>query len=120
MISNKSFTFAYEHRKNISRIALNPQATLLLSVDVDGRAILVNYLRRTVIHYFNFKASVLDLQFSPDGHYFAVAAGTEVQVWKTPSTTDDKQFAPFVRHRVYTGHYSEVTAITWSEDSRFF
>lgn len=63
---------------------------------------------------------MLDLQFSPDGHYFAVAAGTEVQVWKTPSTTDDKQFAPFVRHRVYTGHYSEVTAITWSEDSRFF
>lgn len=91
-----------------------------MSVDVDGRAILVNFLRRTVIHYFNFKASVHDLKFSPDGHYFAVAAGNEIQVWKTPSSTDDKQFAPFVRHRIYTGHYAEVTGITWSDDSRFF
>jgi periodic tryptophan protein 2 len=31
--SNKSFTFAFEHRKNIERIALSPQGTLLLSVD---------------------------------------------------------------------------------------
>lgn len=80
----------------------------------------MNFLRRTVIHHFNFKASVLDLQFSPDGHYFAVAAGNEIQVWKTPDSTEDKQFAPFVRHRIYTGHYSEVTSITWSDDSRFF
>lgn len=31
--SNKSFTFDFEHRKNIARIALSPQGTLLLSVD---------------------------------------------------------------------------------------
>lgn len=31
--SNKSFTFNFEHRKNIARIALSPQGTLLLSVD---------------------------------------------------------------------------------------
>jgi periodic tryptophan protein 2 len=31
--SNKSFTFAFEHRKNVARIALSPQGTLLLSVD---------------------------------------------------------------------------------------
>lgn len=67
LINNKSYTFAYEHRKNISRIALNPQATLLISVDEDGRAILTNFVRRTVIHYFNFKEKVTDIKFSPDG-----------------------------------------------------
>lgn len=118
--NSKSFTFSYEHRKNIARIALNPQATLLISVDVDGRAILVNFISRTVLYYFNFKEVVHDLKFSPDGKYFAVAAGRQVQVWKTPESKDEKQFAPFVRHRIYAGHFADVTSITWSDDSRFF
>ncbi|KAG2735365.1 hypothetical protein G9P44_001579 [Scheffersomyces stipitis] len=120
LIHNRSFTFNYEHRKNIARIALNKQGTLLLSVDEDGRAILVNFISRTVLHHFNFKERVLDLQFSPDGHYFAIACNRFIQVWKTPDFTEDRQFAPFVRHRIYAGHYSDVTSVTWSSDSRFF
>lgn len=120
LINNKSYTFSYEHRKNISRIALNPQATLLISVDEDGRAILVNFVKRTVLHYFNFKDRVLDIKFSPDGTHFAVAAGKQIQVWRAPNQSEGKQFAPFVRHRIYTGHYADITSITWSGDSRFF
>ncbi|ODQ82471.1 hypothetical protein BABINDRAFT_159054 [Babjeviella inositovora NRRL Y-12698] len=120
LTNNKSFTFPYEHRKNILRIALNKQGSLLLSVDEDGRAILVNFRARTVLHHFNFKDAVLDLQFSPDGTHFAVACSRFIQVWKTPDLTEDRQFAPFVRHRVYAGHYSDVTSVTWSQDSRFF
>ncbi|CUM66044.1 uncharacterized protein PRCAT00003698001 [Priceomyces carsonii] len=120
LIKNKSFTFNYEHRKNIARIALNRQGTLFLSIDDDGRAILVNFISRHVLHHFNFKEKVRDLQFSPDGKYFAVAAGRFIQVWKTPDLVEDRQFAPFVRHRVYAGHYSDVTSVTWSNDSRFF
>lgn len=92
----------------------------MLSVDTDGRAILVNFIRRTVLHYFNFKDVVSDLQFSPDGKYFAVAAGRQVQVWRTPDEKDEKQFAPFIRHRIYTGQFAAVNSITWSDDSRFF
>lgn len=120
LIQNKSFTFNYEHRKDVMRIALNKQGTLLLSVDEDGRAILVNFVARTVLHHFNFKDKVLDLKFSPCGKYFAVACNRFIQVWKTPDYTEDRQFAPFVRHRVYSGHYSDVTSVTWSNDSRFF
>ncbi|VEU22107.1 DEKNAAC103145 [Brettanomyces naardenensis] len=119
LIHNTSYTLDYEHRKNIRCIALNNQGTLLISVDEDGRAILVNFRARTVLHHFNFKEKVRDIRFSPDGRHFALAAGRFVQVWKTPDYTEDRQFAPFVRHRVYAGHYSDVTSISWSGDSRF-
>lgn len=119
LVNNKSFTFAYDHRKNISRIALNPQETLLISVDDDGRAILVNFVRRTVLHHFNLKNKVFDLQFSPDGTHFAVGLANEVQIWKTPSKNNERQFQPFVRHKVCPGHYSDVTSVVWSHDSRF-
>lgn len=120
LINNKSYTLPYEHRKNIARIALNKQESLLLSVDVDGRAILVNFNARTVLHHFNFKEKVQDLKFTPDSRHFAIACGRFVQVWKTPDYTEDRQFAPFVRHRIYAGHFADVTSITWSSDSRFF
>ncbi|KAK9364118.1 WD40-repeat-containing domain protein [Lipomyces starkeyi] len=120
LVNNKSFTFFYEHRKNISRIALNPQATLLLSVDEDGKAILVNFIRRTVIYHFNFKDRANDISFSPDGKYISVTTFRQIQLWRTPNYNEDREFAPFIRHRIYTGHHAEITALTWSRDSRFF
>ncbi|KAK9456387.1 WD40-repeat-containing domain protein [Dipodascopsis uninucleata] len=120
LVNNKFFTFSYEHRKNISRIALNPKATLLLSVDEDGRAILVNFVRRTVLYHFNFKEHVTDLQFSPDSKYISVTTYRQIQLWRTPNYLEDRQFAPFIRYRIYTGHHSEILSLTWSRDSRFF
>lgn len=119
LIHNKSFTFNYEHRSNIAAVALNPQGTLMLSVDENGRAILVNFRARTVLHHFNFKNQVKSIEFSPDGKHFALGAGRFVEVWKTPDMAEDRQFAPFVRYRVYAGHYNDITAISWSRDSRF-
>lgn len=119
LINSKSFTFTYQHRKNIARIALNKQGTLLISVDEDGRAILVNFISRVVLHHFNFKGVVHDLQFSTDGHYFAAGVDRFVQIWKTPEYSEERQFAPFVRHRNYAGHYDDVVSVTWSNDSRF-
>lgn len=120
LVKNQSYTLAYEHRKNISRIAINSRATLVLSVDDDGRAILVNLPRRIVLHHMNFKSKVGAIAFSPDGTNIAVATGRTVQVWRTPTAEDDRQFAPFVRHRVYTGHFGNITHIEWSLDGRFF
>ncbi|KAG5421185.1 PWP2 [Candida metapsilosis] len=120
LISSQSFTFSYQHRKNIQCMALNRQNTLLISIDEDGRAILVNFVSRVVLHHFNFKSQVNVVAFSPCGRYLAVAVGRFIQVWKTPDFTEDRQFAPFVRHRIYSGHFDDVLNITWSQDSRFF
>ncbi|PRT53626.1 Periodic tryptophan protein 2 [Wickerhamiella sorbophila] len=120
VVNNKSFTFTYEHRKNVARIAINSKSTLMLSVDENGRGILVNFRLRTVLHHFNFKDPVAAVEFSPDGSHIAVASGRQIQMWRTPSVLDDRQFSPFVKRRTYTGHFSEVTSIQWSSDSRFF
>ncbi|GAA5956206.1 hypothetical protein JCM8115_001650 [Rhodotorula mucilaginosa] len=119
LVNNKSRTLAFENRKNIARIALSPDATVLISVDEDGRAILVNFKRSTVLHHFNFKKPVRDIKFSPDGKFIAATHGSKIQVWQTPSHLA-REFAPFVLHREYTGHYDDVLSIQWSADSRFF
>lgn len=122
LVKNTSFTFPYEHRRNITCIALNQQGSLLLTVSDDGKAILVNFKRRTVIHHFNFNDVVSDIQFSPDSQYFAINIGSRLEVWAIPAgdTNSSRSFAPFVRHKRYEGHFAEITSITWSDDSRFF
>lgn len=86
---------------------------------------MTNIPRRIALHYFSFKSPVSALAFSPSGRYFAVGVGRQIEVWHTPSTPDqhidgELEFAPFVRHRVYTGHYDTVQNLEWSSDSRFF
>ena len=123
--SNKSYTFPFSHRRNISWIAVAPRGNLLLSIDEDGRAIITSFQRRVTLHHFSFKGTVTALKFSPSGRHFAVGLGRLIEVWRTPSTPDavsedGLEFAPFVRHRVYAGHYDTVQNLEWSSDSRFF
>ncbi|KAK2461249.1 hypothetical protein APHAL10511_006776 [Amanita phalloides] len=119
LVNNKSFTFAFENRKNISAIALSPDSNVLISVDEDGRALLVNFKRGVVLHHFNFHKPVKDIKFSPDGKFIAVTHGSHVQVWRTPNHLV-REFAPFVLHRTYTSHHDEVLSIQWSPDSKCF
>ena len=127
MVSNKSFTLPFSHRRNIARLALSPKGSLLLSVDEDGQAILTNFQRRIVLHHFSFRKahSVTALSFSPSGRYFAVGLGRLIEVWHTPATPEPDseeglEFAPFVRHHVHAGHHDSVQSIECSGDSRFF
>lgn len=118
LVNHRCTTLACENRKNISRLALSPNATLLISVDEDGHAIIINYLKKIIVCEFHFQKSVRDLKFSPDSKYIAVTHGDHIQVWKSPPLVT--QFRPFVLHRTYTGHYGEVTTLHWTPDSKYF
>lgn len=122
---HSSYTLPFTHRRNISRLALNPAGTLLLSVDEDGRAVLTHLPRRLALHRFSFNAPLSALAFSPSGRHFAAGVGRLVEIWHAPSapssTSDDGlEFAPFVRHRAHAAHHDAVERLEWSSDSRFF
>ncbi|WWC72243.1 uncharacterized protein I206_106205 [Kwoniella pini CBS 10737] len=119
LVNNKSRTLPFENRKNIASIALSPDGNVLMSIDEDGRALLVHFRKGTVIHHISFKHKVNHVSFSPDGKYIAITHGHKIQVWKTPSTLV-REFAPFELHREYTGHHDEVVSVCWSKTSRYF
>ncbi|KAJ9629370.1 U3 snoRNP protein [Taxawa tesnikishii (nom. ined.)] len=84
-----------------------------------------DFKRRISLYHFTFKGTVSALVFSPSGQHFAVALGRKIETWRTPSTPGEDEdggleFAPFVKHREYVGHYDTVQSIEWSSDSRFF
>uniref|UniRef100_A0AAV1TXW6 Small-subunit processome Utp12 domain-containing protein n=1 Tax=Peronospora matthiolae TaxID=2874970 RepID=A0AAV1TXW6_9STRA len=118
LINNTCRTFAFEARKNVERIAVSHDSRLLLAVDVDGRCLLVSLKRGVVLYRFHFKQPVRALSFSPDNGYIAVALGSKVQLWRTPGLV--REFAPFVLHRTYTGHYADVVSVSWSHSAKFF
>ncbi|KAI5887131.1 WD40 repeat-like protein [Schizophyllum commune H4-8] len=119
LVNNKSYTFPFENRKNIATLALSPDGNVLLSIDDDGRALLVNFKRGVVLHHFNFGKPVNDAKFSPDGKFIAVTHGAHIKVWHTPNYLA-REFAPFNLHRTYTGHHDDVLSIQWSPDSKCF
>jgi periodic tryptophan protein 2 len=115
---NTSTTLPFQTRKPIARLALNPaDPNIVLVADEDGRALLVDISRRTVIASINFKKALRAARFSNDGRYIAVSHGSHVQVWKIPRG-GARQFNPFELYRVYTGHFDDVLWIEWSKDSR--
>lgn len=118
LVRNTSTTLPFETRKPIARIALSPaNKAIVLVADEDGRALLINTLRRSLLAQMNFKQPLRDAQFSNDGKYLAVTSANQIKVWKTPSHLA-REFAPFILHRTYTGHFDDVLSIRWTQNSR--
>ena len=86
--------------------------------NLDGRALLINLPRKTVLHHMNFKARAKAIEFSPDGKFLAITNEKTVNVWRAPGHT--REFAPFVLYFTAVGHHDQVTSINWSPDGRYF
>jgi periodic tryptophan protein 2 len=117
LAAHTSSTLDFETRSDVDRVAVSPDGRLLLVIDKDGFALAVNLLLGVVVHRFNFKARVRACVFSPDGRYFAIGTGKKLQTWRTPAL--EREFSPFVRHRVYTGHYDDITSVAWSPNGAY-
>lgn len=75
-----SATLPFENGRQVRTLAVSPDGRLLLSVDEDGRALVINRRRRALLHHFSFKGPVRAAKFSPDGKYVACAVGRLLQV----------------------------------------
>jgi len=111
----------FQNRSNIARMELAPDGKTLVTIDVDGFALFINFEKRVVIAHFNFKAPVTAFAFSPDSRFFVVATqGRKVKVFETPSV-EHKVYSPLVLYKKYGNlHSDEITGVTWTTDSRFF
>ncbi|KAH9545465.1 hypothetical protein CY35_12G049400 [Sphagnum magellanicum] len=114
---SESITLPFENGRNISRIAVSPSGSLLLSIDETGRSLLVNLHTHVVLHHFSFKGPVTALKFSPDGTLFAAGVGKLLQIWRTPGFR--KEFAPFQLISTLAGCHDSITCLGWSSDSRW-
>lgn len=133
LTTNHATTLPFQMRKPIRRIALNHRqgshsgnstsgsgsnnGDIVLAIDEDGHALLANIRARVTLANINFKAPVRDAAFSPDGRFIAITHGNKVQVWRTPNALA-RDFAPFVLHQTYTGHFADVLSVRWSKDGR--
>lgn len=117
LVKSETVTLPCENSKNISRIALSPDGTLLLSIDEVGRCLLINVHRRVILHRISFKGAVAAIKFSPDGSHFAVGVGKSVQVWRMPAFR--KEFMPFELVRNLTGCNDALTCLDWSPDGNW-
>lgn len=114
LTESTSSTLPFENAKNVRTICVSPDGRLLLSIDEDGRALVINRRRRALLHHFSLKATVRAAAFSPDGQYVAVAVGRLVQVWRRPGV--EKSVAPMELHRTYGQCHADVVAVDWSHD----
>ncbi|CAD7702736.1 unnamed protein product, partial [Ostreobium quekettii] len=115
LAESTSRTLPFENGHQIRVLCLSPCGGLLLSIDEEGRCIVINKRRRALLHHVSFKGPVAAAKFSPDGRYVAVAVGRMLQVWKRPCL--DKVVAPMELHRKFGGCYADITALDWTDDS---
>lgn len=114
LTESTSSTLPFENAKNVRTICVSPDGRLLLTIDEDGRALVINRRRRALLHHFTFKGTVRAASFSPDGNYVAAAVGRLVQVWRRPGF--EKTVAPMELHRTYGQCHADIVALDWSED----
>lgn len=116
--NNKSKTLPFECRSNVDKICLSPDNKVLIMIDIDGYALIINFMQRVVLSHFNFRAPVTAISFSHDSKFFAVATDTRIRIFETPSLK--KTFAPLALFKKYNKmHTASVISLKWSEDSRF-
>lgn len=117
LVGHRSTTLPFENHKDIEYMAMSPSGGVLVTVDGDGRALLVNLRRRVVLAEHHFKRPVRSLKFSPDGAVMAVTHGPHVQLWQAPPLITEHR--PFHLLRTLTGHYDDVVSLDWSPCGRY-
>ena len=116
LAQSRSSTLPSENAAQIRTLSLSPDGRLLLSIDVDGRAMIYNWPRRVLLHHFSFKSTVRAAAWSPDGKYLAVGVGRLVQVWHRPEL--QKSVAPMRLARTFGQPQGDVVTLSWSPDGK--
>jgi len=120
LTNNLSRTLPFQNRSNIEIVAVSPDKKIMITVDVDGFALIINWVKRVILAHFNFRDSVTALKFSPDSKFFAVACGQKFRIFESP-LVEHKTLSPLILYKKYGNlHSDDIVGINWTDDSRFF
>lgn len=108
LVKQTSFTLPFENRKDIRMVAISHNGRFLVTIDVDGHALFINYPRRIILQRMNFRRKVYSMKFSPNDEHFAVTFGPGCQIWRTPGV--QKEFCPLSLSRVLSGFHDDVVS----------
>ena len=89
----------------------------MLAVNTDGEILLISLISQTVLHRLRTNRLVADVQFSPDGRYFAVAKESLALIYRAPGP-QNHEFNPWGLERVLKGAFDDTTCLSWSPCSR--
>ncbi|KAI9081565.1 hypothetical protein K1719_036451 [Acacia pycnantha] len=117
LVKSETKTLPTQSSSNISRIAVSPDGTFLLTVDEKSRCHFINLRRQVVLHRITFKKPVHVVKFSPDGSFVAVGAGKLVQIWRSPAFR--KEYFPFELVRTFACFDDKIVSLDWSPDSNY-
>lgn len=115
--SNKSKTLSLGSNYNYTAIGLSPNGCLMVAVNEKGQAEMISLISQTVIYTHYYKDPVSNIQFSPDGKYFAVAHGTIVTLYYVPGDISGN-YGNFMVYRHFGGAHDDITWIDWTSDSK--
>eukprot|EP00767_Chilomastix_cuspidata_P005869 gnl/Chilomastix_cuspidata/613.p1 GENE.gnl/Chilomastix_cuspidata/613~~gnl/Chilomastix_cuspidata/613.p1 ORF type:complete len:932 (+),score=458.89 gnl/Chilomastix_cuspidata/613:4496-7291(+) len=108
-----SSALPFEARKNIRFMTVSPNASLLVTFDVDGYSCFFDLINERLSFRMNFRGKVRAAVFTPDSRFLVVLVGRAVQIWEVTRGGDFE--VQLARKHVMP---SEATCVAVAADSR--
>lgn len=122
--NSKSQALDVQVEHNVSHMSVSPNGSLLLLATQNTQIYLISLISATILQRKDFKQigdKINDLQFSPDGKYYAVCGSDRVLVYLTPGFAIKgvgRHFAGFKIHKIIKSSFDDTTCLGWSRDSK--
>lgn len=122
--NGKCQALPFEIQFNICHIALSPDASILLIVTERNQVMIASLLGNVILHRKDFKHigdRINDVQFSPDGKYFAICGSSKVLVYLTPGYIGQgkgRQLSGFKIHKMIQPGHEESVSVAWNHTSQ--
>ncbi|XP_053992723.1 uncharacterized protein LOC128883893 [Hylaeus volcanicus] len=113
---NRVQTLPFEARQNIQYILCSPIMNILITIDVIGRAVVVNSTNSVILSRFSFSHPISAAKFSSCGKYLATASQKALKFWDVP-TMENRWFCSL--RRKIQHHADTIVSVCWSCDSEY-
>eukprot|EP00923_Selenidium_pygospionis_P024371 GHVN01042267.1.p1 GENE.GHVN01042267.1~~GHVN01042267.1.p1 ORF type:complete len:979 (+),score=112.31 GHVN01042267.1:66-2939(+) len=116
LINNQCATLPCQNLRNTDHVVLSPEGNVIISIDAQGHALIINAIKGVILHRINFRQRVSDCRYSPCGKFIAVAVGRVLFIWEAPRAELGWQLS---KVKECHGHLDRIRSVCWSPNSKF-